>query len=85
VGARHHGSRFVPQYARSEPRGLEAERVEHGAKQQVVFIAIPAAPRAHELREHGREIEVRCAPEQRVEVFERDDLRMQPVQRVQRL
>jgi hypothetical protein len=62
--------------ARREPLDLKPERAQRPLQQRVVLEPIPAAPAAHQLAGQGGRIEPGAAPEQRVDILERNRRRV---------
>ena len=70
---------------RAQTRDVEPDGLERGGEQRVVLEAVAAAAIADELVLQAREVEPDRAPEQDVEVLERDRRRVREMDRVQHL
>ena len=77
--------RHRPAHARCRLLHREAELAQHIGEQRVVLEAIAAAAAINELRLQRGRVELDRTLEQRIEVFERNRLRMQGVQLAQRV
>lgn len=80
---RHVRQLAAPQDASCEAAHAKTERLKYAAKQQVVLVAVAAAPSGDELALDRFEIEPDRAADQHVEIFEGNGLRMQQMQRAQ--
>jgi hypothetical protein len=72
-----------PAHARDQRRDAKAERRERRVEQLVQFEAIAAAAARDDLGDDRRHVERDARAGQRIEVFERDRLRMQQMQAAQ--
>ena len=76
---------IVPHHPRREAGNAEAERAQDLQQHAVVLEAIAAAPRLDQLVLQQFDVEPDRQPQQRIQILERDRLRMQELDRAQRL
>ena len=76
---------LAPQHPRGKAAGLEAKRLQRMQENQIVLVAITAAAAREDLVLQRGEIELYRSAQERVEIFERDRLRVLPMQCRQRL